>query len=55
MQAQDVQYHYFGRYHCAQSHYPPANQIVATSKYVLFPGQNHLLTTGTDDPTLIIT
>ena len=26
--------------------------MLATSKKVLFPGQNHLLTTGTDDPTL---
>ena len=26
--------------------------MLATSKYVLFPGHNHLLTTGTDDPTL---
>ena len=25
-----------------------------TSENVLFPGYNHLLTTGTDDPTLII-
>ena len=28
--------------------------ILATSKSVLFPGHNHLLTTGTDDSTLII-
>ena len=28
--------------------------MLATSKNVLFPGHNHLLTTGTDDPTLII-
>ena len=26
--------------------------MLATSKNVLFPGQNHLLTTGTDDLTL---
>ena len=26
--------------------------MLATSKNVLFPGHNHLLTTGTDDPTL---
>ena len=26
--------------------------MLATSKNVLFPGYNHLLTTGTDDPTL---
>ena len=29
--------------------------MLATSKNVLFPGHNHLLTTGMDDPTLIIT
>ena len=29
--------------------------MLAASKSVLFPGHNHLLTTGTDDPTLIIT
>ena len=28
--------------------------MLATSKNVLFLGHNHLLTTGTDDPTLII-
>ena len=26
--------------------------MVATSKNVLFPGHNHLLTTGADDPSL---
>ena len=26
--------------------------MLATSKHVLFPGHNHLLTTGTDDQTL---
>ena len=26
--------------------------MLATSKYVLFPDHNHLLTTDTDDPTL---
>ena len=26
--------------------------MLATSKYVLFPGHNHLLTTSTDDPSL---
>ena len=26
--------------------------MLATYKNVLFPGHNHLLTTGTDDPTL---
>ena len=28
------------------------NTMLATSKNVLFPGHNHLLTTGTDDLTL---
>ena len=28
--------------------------MLATSKNVLFPGHNHLLTTGTDDPTLVV-
>ena len=28
--------------------------MLATSENVLFPGHNHLLTTGADDPTLII-
>ena len=28
--------------------------MLTTSKSVLFPGHNHLLSTGTDDPTLII-
>ena len=32
--------------------YPPGNNMPATSENVLFPGDNHLLTTGTDDPTL---
>ena len=27
--------------------------MLATFKNVLFPGPNHLLTTGTDDPTLL--
>ena len=29
--------------------------MLATSKNVLLPGHNHLLTTGADDPSLIIT
>ena len=33
-------------------HYPP---LLSTSKNVLFPDHNHLLTTGDDDLTLIIT
>ena len=28
--------------------------MLDASKNVLFPGHNHLLSTGTDDPTLII-
>ena len=28
------------------------NTMLSTSKNVLFPGHNHLITTGTDDPTL---
>ena len=28
--------------------------MLDTSKSILFPGHNHLLTTGTDDTTLII-
>ena len=29
--------------------------MLATSKHVLFPGHNHLLTTSADDPTSLIT
>ena len=29
--------------------------MLATSKNVLFPGHNHLLTTGADDPSLSVT
>ena len=34
-----------------KSHYPSGNHnvIISTSKNVLFPGHNHLLTTGTDN------
>ena len=28
--------------------------MLATSKNVLFPGHNHMLTTGADDPTLLL-
>ena len=40
-----------------KSHYPQANHhaipgMLSTSKNVLLPGHNHLLTTSTDDPTL---
>ena len=39
----------------AKKYYPPGNHhAIATSKNVLFPGHNHLLTTGTDDLILII-
>ena len=30
----------------------PVTTMLATSKNVLFPGHNHLLTTGADDPSL---
>ena len=35
-------------------HYPPGSHHLATSKNVLFPGHNNLLTSGrpTDDPSL---
>ena len=40
-------------YHCAkQARNPLLTTMWATSKKVLFPGHNHLLTTGTDDPSL---
>ena len=32
--------------------YHQATTMLAISKNVLFPGHNHLLTTGTDDPSL---
>ena len=35
-----------------KSYNPPVNTMLAASKNVLFPGHNHLLTTGTDDPSL---
>ena len=28
--------------------------MLATTKNILFPGHNHVLTTGADDPTLLI-
>ena len=38
---------------CGQkSHYPPGTTMLSTSKNVLFPGHNHLLTTGADDQIL---
>ena len=33
-------------------HLVQVTTMLATSKDVLFPGHSHLLTTGTDDPTL---
>ena len=40
--------------HYSKNHYPPSNQShhVATSKNDLFPGNNHLITTRADDPSL---
>ena len=39
--------------HCAKKrHYYQVTTVLATSKNVLFPGHNCLLTTSTDDPTL---
>ena len=35
-----------------KSHYPPANHHAIHLKNVLFPGRNHLLTTGADGPRL---
>ena len=37
--------------HCTEK---PLSTMLDTCKNVLFPGHNHLLTTGTDDPTLLI-
>ena len=36
--------------HCAKATIHQATTLLATSKYVIFPGHNHLLTTSTDDP-----
>ena len=39
--------------HCTKNYYiHHVTTMQATSKTILFPGHNHLLTTGTDDPTL---
>ena len=42
--------------HCAKIHYPPGmvqvTTMLATSRNALFSGYNHLLITGTDDPSL---
>ena len=37
---------------CKKATFHLVMTMLATSKYVLFPGHNHLLTTGTDDPSL---
>ena len=37
---------------CKKATIHQVNTMLATSKNVLFPGHNKLLTTGTDDPTL---
>ena len=37
---------FFCPYTGQKSHYPPANQMLSTSKNVLLPGHNHLLTTS---------
>ena len=47
----------WGHIDCTKSHYPlvHVDTMLGASENVLFPGHNHLLTTDTDDPTLIIT
>ena len=42
---------YLWNLHCTTMHYPPGNHHASRSKNVLFPGHNHLLTTGADDLT----
>ena len=37
---------------CKEATIQQVTTMLATSKNVLFPGHNHLLTTGTDDPSL---
>ena len=37
---------------CTKATIHQVTTMLATSKNVLFPGHNHLLTTGADDPTL---
>ena len=39
-------------FHRAKSHYRQVTTVLATSKHILFPDHNHLLTTGIDDPSL---
>ena len=38
--------------HCTKNTIHQVTAMLATSKNVLFPGHNHLLTTGTDEPSL---
>ena len=38
--------------HCTKGTIHQVSTMLATSKNVLFPSHNHLLTTGTDDPSL---
>ena len=38
--------------HCAKTPLSTITSMLATSKKVLFPGHNPMLTTGTDDPSL---
>ena len=38
-------------FHCAKPTIHQVTTMLATSKNVLLTGRNHLLTTGTDDPT----
>ena len=40
------------KYTGQKSYNPPANHMLSTSKNVLFPGHNHLLTISADDPSL---
>ena len=39
-------------FHCKKGSIHQVTTTLVTSKIVLFPGHNHLLTTGTDDPSL---
>ena len=47
----------FGGCTAQKCHYPPGNHHASQCplpKKVLFPGHNHLLTTSTDDPLLVL-
>ena len=39
-------------HHYAKNIIHKVTTMLVTSKHVLFPGHNHLLTSGTDDPSL---